>query len=82
MSIIKIPFLPVALQNWATGCCYSSYSGHVVAPALSTCLNADSSPVEPEQTEVGWKYNINDFDNHRQLPKVVPNVLCEQIGYL
>lgn len=40
--------LPVALQNWATECCYSSYSGHVAAPAPSTCLNADSSPVEPE----------------------------------
>lgn len=41
--------LPVALQNWATECYCSSYSDHVVVLALSTCLNADSSPVEPAQ---------------------------------
>ena len=40
--------LPVALPNLATECYCSSYSGHVVAPAPSTCLNADSSHVEPE----------------------------------
>lgn len=53
--------LPVALQNWATECCYSNYSGHVVAPAPSTCLNADSSPVEPEPKDTHVRWNINIY---------------------
>lgn len=48
-TVMFVCTIPVALQNWATECCYSNYSGHVVAPALSTCLNADSSPVVPKQ---------------------------------
>ena len=48
-TVMFVCRIPVALQNWVTECCYSNYSGHVVAPAPSTCLNADSSPVVPKQ---------------------------------
>lgn len=51
--------LPVALLNLATECCCSSYSGHVAAPAPSTCLNADSFPVEPEQTRLNTDTILN-----------------------
>lgn len=42
-------------------CCYNNCSDHVVVPALSTCLNADSSPVEPvHKTNVRCKVVVNN----------------------
>lgn len=51
-------WLPVALQNWATERCYSNCSGRAVGLAPSTCLNADSFPVEPapKTDKSDWMY--------------------------